>query len=887
MQHNLLINIGNLCRQGYSKVSKESFVDSLKVCVDNLSINEEVLAYLIPKGRPLDCEGLLWDYKVKFPILKESPTQKEKEDHKICIAEMVKDAVSFYNSFGGYIIFGVKDKGKNRVVGINDTFDCASFNKTLNSYIEANIECLYNNITIKIDTGEDVTVGVLLIPRRPPGTTPVKLKKKGPQKPNNKLTFDAQVYVRVRDECRPAVNTTEDWSFLYSNRLPPESMPLQTSKNIISQLPARDTDLINFVGRNEQLASLRQWCGDMRSPLRLITGIGGLGKTALAYHFSEEVIKTGAGEVEAVIWLTAKQQTFSALRGKMVATSRVDFSDLSSLINAILKVLQFTPPMSEDDLDIDELGDHLVEGLSIIPSLVIVDDLDTLSPEEQRETVAALQSYVLRTVGRDLPPSRVLMTSRIDQGLPPTSIVKIRGLDKEDFKEHLEDLCETFEVPMFHGTSFEEIFISSSGSPLFAASIVRLIKLGENRKSVLEAWSGRDGEEVRLFAFKRELERLTSIQGRILYAAMLLGNTTLQDISDVISLSSRVVRDNISELQAYHLISTITDDQENSSIVVPNELLSIIDIVKKQIGILSKSVEEAVARENEKNKSQEKNIGSGIRSISRLWANNKEDEALIVAKKLKEKYQENGDVASILGSCYLRISPPNFKDADFELSRATRLCCVRAELFSNLVRAKEGLEDWGGLRDIARSRFFTGPTTDNALKAHIKANKKLMNIARNRGDYRMVSDLALEIVERITSKIRSARLAASYFEDLAAEVLFFSSQYVEALNAQYPRMGDRLRIFEGICRLASMDIVYQNLLERGILALQQWWSDVETRPVKDIAACKLLIKMLGKLKSLEKKIVNFKHSPEFMIRIEECHRDLEYRGASLQSGIGY
>ena len=38
----------------------------------------------------------------------------------------------------------------------------------------------------------------------------------------------------------------------------------------------------------------------------MITGIGGLGKTTLAYRFAEDVTDTGAGEMEQLIWLTAR-----------------------------------------------------------------------------------------------------------------------------------------------------------------------------------------------------------------------------------------------------------------------------------------------------------------------------------------------------------------------------------------------------------------------------------------------------------------------------------------------------------------------------------------------------------------------------------------------------
>ena len=520
----------------------DSVIDSLKVLVDNRSLLPNVLKLLLPEGKPFDCEGQLWDYKVKAPILDVDPSTDKKAAHKIAIGEMVKDAVSFHNAHGGYLVFGIKDKGKDRIVGVQDAFNCADFNKSLHSYTGVSIECLYNVVEWTSERHSlPFNIGLLLIPRRAAGVAPVKLVRKGPEKANGKRCFEDQIYVRIRDECRAAANTHEDWQFLHSDRLPPEQIASSARVAVQTHLPARDSDLVEFVGRSEQLASLRQWIADVRSPVRLITGIGGLGKTTLAFHFAEEVSNTGAGEVESVIWLTAKQQTFSALRGKMVPTSRVDFADIGSLFNSILKVLSYEFPIREEEPTIDEISDRLVEALTTIPSLVIVDDLDTLPPDEQKETVAALNSLALRTVGRDLPPSRVLMTSRLDQGLPLTAIVKIKGLELQDFKVYLHNLCAMLGISTFKEAELQLIFEASSGSPLFAASILRLIKLGEDRREVIEKWNGADGEEVRSFAFQRELSRLSSVQARVLYAVMLLGETTLNDIAEILNMSSRIV----------------------------------------------------------------------------------------------------------------------------------------------------------------------------------------------------------------------------------------------------------------------------------------------------------------------------------------------------------
>lgn len=860
-------------------------IDALKVAVDNRSLTAEVLALLLPDGRPFDCEGQLWDYKAQAPSMPDQPSEAEKAAQRISIAEIVKDAVAFYNAFGGYILFGVTDRGRKRVVGVAGEFNCADLNKALQSYAGINIECLYHRMEFPTSDGP-VLLGLLLVPRRPAGAPPVKLVRKGPEKPNGKRTFLDEVYVRVRDECRAATNTHEDWLFLHSDRLPPEQVAGATPVTVQAHLPARDVDLLEFVGREEQLADLRKWFGDPRSPVRLITGIGGLGKTTLAYRFAEEVVETGAGEVEMVIWLTAKQQTFSALRGKMVPISRVDFKDLDSLFNEVLKALSHEMPTSEDEPSFVEVGDRLVEALSIIPSLVVVDDLDTLSPDEQKETVAALNGVALRTVSRELSPSRILMTSRIDQGLPPTAIVKIRGLDRPDFETHLANLCAAFGVEPYAGRDLDEIFDASSGSPLFAASIVRLVRLGEDRRGVVEKWKGFDGEEVRSFAFRRELERLTGMEARVLYAVLLLGETSLADLAEVVEMQPRAVREHIAGLQAYHLMATVAKGQGDSAISVPDELQAVVDLVRTQLGAGAKLVEEAVGRAHERSGNQERQVGSNIRSIVRLWAAERFDEAVIVACDLRKKFPNNGDAASILGASLLRVKPPKYRDADRELDAAARLGCTKSELLPNMIRTKTQIQDWSGLRELTRTRISNEPDRDPALAAHLRANSEMISTAKVRGDRDRVAELAIEAVERITAKLRRTRLETGYFNILLGQRFDFARAYIDALDRSNPRGGDRIRVFEGVARLAAADIVVIELLEKGVSALEDWWRDVERRPVADVSACKLLSRMLGKLEKIEQQLAGYKRDTVATSDIESRRRELEYRGAALQTSIG-
>jgi hypothetical protein len=381
-----------------------SLLATLRQNVDNLSLTKDLITNLLPNGQPHGFESQLWDYKEKPPVLPSPASKTDKKTFKSEIGDIIKDAVAFHNAYGGYIIFGVADKGKDRLKGCDKELDCGDLNKRIAGYTEANFECLYKTMEV-VGHPNKRQVGVLLIPRRSPDAQPVKFRKDGPEKPAGGKSFSKDTYVRVRDECRPAAASSDDWKFLHSDRTPPGCATTPRPRPINSNLKARDQELIEFVGREDSLAELRTWLTDVKALVRLITGIGGLGKTTLAYRFAEEVTETKASSIEWVIWLTAKEQTYSALRGQMVPTGKVDFDDLRTLYHALLKALSHEFPIADDEPDIDELTDRVVEALSTYSCLVVVDDIDGLSPDQQKEVVPALNGIALRTVGRDIPPA--------------------------------------------------------------------------------------------------------------------------------------------------------------------------------------------------------------------------------------------------------------------------------------------------------------------------------------------------------------------------------------------------------------------------------------------------------------------------------------------------
>src|ERR1700757_396052 len=83
----------------------------LRTYVQAGAFGPEVLSHLLPGGNPHRFEKSLWDYKERLPTSPHDRRMSEAEKHSIDweVSRIVKDVVSFYNSYGGYLVIGVRD----------------------------------------------------------------------------------------------------------------------------------------------------------------------------------------------------------------------------------------------------------------------------------------------------------------------------------------------------------------------------------------------------------------------------------------------------------------------------------------------------------------------------------------------------------------------------------------------------------------------------------------------------------------------------------------------------------------------------------------------------------------------------------------------------------
>jgi len=245
-------------------------------------VDERVL-HAILRGTSRWDEPDLWDFKRELPWhpsgVKLPDGIRSERDAKV--DENVKDAVAFYNSFGGYLIVGVDDD-RRTASGFDRRYDVESLNKRIRAATGHNVECVFRTLDWSDADGAQVRLGLLFVPRRPPLTLPAQFKADAHKSGTGRAAFKGgDFYFRQRDECRPA-QSAEDFAFLYSDDRRKVAADLAPLRPLLdNNLPDRDGELGEFVGREADMATLWEWLSDRFSPVRLICGLGGVGKTSL------------------------------------------------------------------------------------------------------------------------------------------------------------------------------------------------------------------------------------------------------------------------------------------------------------------------------------------------------------------------------------------------------------------------------------------------------------------------------------------------------------------------------------------------------------------------------------------------------------------------------
>lgn len=651
-------------------------------------VDNTVLHEVIHDGRAIAEEAILWDFKKELPgapNAKPSVAEKQRTDAKFC--EVMKDCVAFYNSYGGYLVIGVDDATRD-VKGFTPPFDAPDLNKRIAGATGVSIETVYRTLDFSIGD-QRVPIGLLFIPKRPAGQNPAQFKKAATESDFGKTAFaQGDFYFRIRDTCTPA-RSPEDFEFLYGDR-----NVVETAKFIPSlenNLPSRDPDLGELRGRDIEITSLWRWLSDQFSPVHILSGLGGLGKTSIAYTFAERVIFNSLPEFDRVIWLGAKAETYSGLTDGLVTMPRVDFDDIDKMLLELLGETGCPPQQLPEQPSRHQILSLCTEHLSAYRYIVFIDNVDTLADEEQQLV------FHLLTQLCSMSRAKAIVTARRNLGASRSVYTEIEGLRGDDFALFVKDKARMLRIREPTQLELNDLQAASGGSPLFTLSIMRLVSLGDTYRDAVRNWKGSDGEAVRAAAFEREIARLSAHEGRVLLALSYLSVASSTELSSVLSLSRFEVQTALSGLQAFSMTSTETSLPGGAVFKLPLALLLVSSLLQERVSGWEKIKTECdrvvALRQN-----KAPFVGQAITRAVTLLRSGDCREARHVAAEALRALPDNPDLQCLLARCLAEDGDARAEEA---FRRAADLGCEKRDMYEGWLVVRERARDWRGIVDLA------------------------------------------------------------------------------------------------------------------------------------------------------------------------------------------
>lgn len=709
-------------------------------CVAVGNIDAAILAEIRQdKESVQECEVL--DFKQQLP-------QSDFE-----YAKLVRDLLALHNSYGGFLVFGVREIDKDRafeLVGVEPGgINVGKIRDMARAYTGADLRIAANSQKIEGHNVEIIWVG-----KRSVGDTPVKFARNGPEEKPKQLCFKRGDVVFRRIQGNAVASQPEDYEFLFSNRRPPsiELLPEEgsTEDPLEHNLPDRALVCSRFVGRRDDLGDLWTWLADDFSRVRLIAGEGGLGKTSLAYRFAEEVASRRVKPFEQIVWITAKKRQFIPEKDSHRENARTDFEDANSLFMAIASA-HGCVHSDFDGLDPRELMQLAIESCAATPSFLVVDDVDSLSPEDQQRAL----ELGMRTQGK----TKMLLTTRVNFSYSPDNVLKLNGLAPEEYKEYVQVVRGRYNLQALKDPKIAQLWDVSGGSPLFTDSLLRLERRGSTLDQAITQWRGEKGLEARKAALQREIQQLSREAKRALYVISHVRSASFVELSQVLGYTDQTLGDALQELAGLFLVSAPSIGREARYTVEPNTGLLVLELAQT-LGIDHTALVAAAkrAQTDAVGLSFQKRSGIVGQAIAQAIALVKKGDSKgaleTVTAASKQLSKPNADLLLAVGRFSLKLDQPNREQASKAFAEAYALGQRKQLLFDLWFDAEYGRGSLSAALGVASKAIEHN--VGDALRWYERRAQVHIALAHRSGS-KVSIDTAVREVDLAIEDLRNAR----------------------------------------------------------------------------------------------------------------------------------
>lgn len=318
---------------------------------------------------------------------------------------------------------------------------------------------------------------------------------------------------------------------------------IRDKKLPLNNLPVNDYDADGgFIGRRDDLAKINKLLvGDLYRVVT-ISGAGGVGKSAIAHFYCQQLLQSSKFSFDALVWVSAKEEKLTLTGIEPIESTLRNYEDV---LNSILETYAWNEETNKT-LDEKILLVDLIIKASDKGILLVIDNLETIRDERIKDFIKSIP-----------PPNKVLITSR-------------KGLGEVEIRHQLKEMSTKDAIILLRTVAKEKNAISlsklsddvltayvakMSSYPLAIKWVVGQVAVGKDINLVLQHLTSPTGD-VAKFCFEYIFERLLNDSERLILYSLAFYDVPLVRgvLTHLTNLSVEELDDSIRELNIASLV---------------------------------------------------------------------------------------------------------------------------------------------------------------------------------------------------------------------------------------------------------------------------------------------------------------------------------------------
>ncbi len=571
-------------------------------------------------------------------------------------AGIIRLCIGFYNTFGGLIVFGVRDADKT-VIGCNKLLNVEGLTEYLRTLTKQEFRLQHREYRLK---DSDLHIQIVMVPKR---------KNSKPARLLLPLENYAAGTLWIREQHEVLKVSTYHLPLIFSPRdnylLSAEQ---EETVTIHKSLPPSPATIKDFVGRQDLLLSLWEWFIYGEEPRIYLHGPGGSGKSTIAFEFARTIANSagqlrisGSEKIDYIVYLSGKETELDPIKGSI---GRFELQDFDTADTQYMEILYHTGILTSADLtdqsiDVDTQLRELFDNYN---GLIVLDDIDALS----RRKVDTGEETLFFNIVRARKKAKVLYTTRFEPSYSRSSL-KVPGLDYNlELPEFVRICAEQFGVPGIGSLELAQIADKTHSLPLLIETIIGLRRDCGNYATALRLFQDKGGDESRAYLYKREYERL-AVNGRarpVLAALQLLDTgVTFDTLANILPFPEEEVKDAISEISGIFLSKVVSDGGESQYRLAP-PCTSLIKALSRNLDYFN-AIERTVRLHKQSTLRLSPSETACISRFERKLKIGQADSLILEAEAMlpTDPIRVTREFNSLVGQAYTKSSKPNYTKA--------------------------------------------------------------------------------------------------------------------------------------------------------------------------------------------------------------------------------